>query len=178
MKIYTKTGDGGTTRQMTGRFVPKYDPQIAALGDLDELDSWLGVVAANATAEEKNWLVPVLTGLQRELYALQADISVPRHRTITEDHVHAQEAAIDRIMAAIPPINAFILPGGTPTAAGLQYARTVARRAERSVDALNDTQQAVGAPILHYINRLSDYLFALAREANWRAGQDEIRSKP
>ena len=176
MKIYTKTGDKGTTRQMTGQFVPKYDPQIMALGNLDELDSWLGYVAAIAPTDTA-WVVPTLQDLQRQLYELQADISVPRHDTIRESDVAALEQSIDKMMAAMPAIKAFILPGGTPVAAALQYARTIARRAERAVDELNDHGQSLPAPVLHYVNRLSDYFFALARYVNWRADREETLSK-
>lgn len=97
MKLYTKVGDHGATKQINGKKVPKYDPQIVALGDLDELDSWLGYVAAQAQATPGfDWLTEALEARQRELYELLADIAVPRHQTITEAHVKALEDAIDQ----------------------------------------------------------------------------------
>ena len=104
MKLYTKVGDHGATKQINGKKVPKYDPQIVALGELDELDSWLGYVAAQAQAMPGfNWLTEALETRQRELYELLADIAVPRHQTITEAHVKALEDAIDQMMAAASP---------------------------------------------------------------------------
>ncbi|TLF41916.1 cob(I)yrinic acid a,c-diamide adenosyltransferase [Lacticaseibacillus zeae] len=178
MKLYTKVGDHGATKQINGKKVPKYDPQIIALGDLDELDSWLGYVASQATATPGfDWLAQVLEDRQRELYELLADVAVPRHHTITEAHVKALEDAIDDMMAQVPRITAFVLPGGHPLAAALQYGRAVARRAERSLDLLAEEDKTVTAVVLQYSNRLSDYLFALARYVNFKAGVPEVKSK-
>lgn len=178
MKLYTKVGDHGATKQINGKKVPKYDPQIVALGELDELDSWLGYVAAQAQATPGfDWLTEALEARQRELYELLADIAVPRHQTITEAHVKALEDAIDQMMAAVPHITAFVLPGGHPLAAALQYGRTVARRAERSLDQLAAKDDTLSAVTLQYSNRLSDYLFALARYVNFKAGVAEVKSK-
>lgn len=176
LKIYTKVGDHGKTKQVTGKMVPKYDLQIEALGALDELDSWLGYVVSVLSPKSKE-LAPEIQTIQRNLYELQADITVKRHHNITFDDTKTLEAAIDEIMAKLPPIKAFILPGGNQAGASLQYARSLARRAERMVIELNDKQQPLNDEIFEYLNRLSDYLFALARYANYLEGYEEVKSK-
>lgn len=176
LKIYTKVGDHGKTKQVTGKMVPKYDLQIEALGALDELDSWLGYVVSVLSPKSKE-LAPEIQTVQRNLYELQADITVKRHHNITFDDTKKLEAAIDEIMAKLPPIKAFILPGGNQAGASLQYARSLARRAERMVIELNDKQQPLNDEIFEYLNRLSDYLFALARYANYLEGYEEVKSK-
>lgn len=176
MKIYTRVGDQGMTKQISGRMVPKTDAQIVALGDLDELESWLGNVVAimgnTHTAERQE-----LQDIQRKLYDLQADISVKRHQVMVPADTTRLETCIDQLTTEVPVLKAFILPGGTPTGAALQYARTVARRAERSVVRLNQ-EHPLEPAILTYLNRLSDFLFALARAMNWREGYQEVPSKP
>lgn len=176
LKIYTKVGDHGKTKQVTGKMVPKYDLQIEALGALDELDSWLGYVVSVLSPKSKK-LAPGIQTVQRNLYELQADITVKRHHNITFDDTKKLEAEIDQIMAKFPQIKAFILPGGNQAGASLQYARSLARRAERMVIELNDKQQPLNDEIFEYLNRLSDYLFALARYANFLEGYKEIKSK-
>ncbi|MDV7695273.1 ATP:cob(I)alamin adenosyltransferase [Pediococcus parvulus] len=174
MKLYTKRGDQGTTIQIKGGQIPKYDPQIKALGDIDELDSWLGVVCAHIDYDGyAKWLGNELLMLQTELYELLADIGVPRHQTITDAHVMRLEVKIDKWMGEVPPLKVFVLPGGNSVAAEIQYARTLARRAERSVDFLATQDESITASILRYTNRLSDYLFAMARYVNWQAGISE-----
>lgn len=176
LKIYTKVGDHGKTKQVTGKMVPKYDLQIEALGALDELDSWLGYVISVLSPKSAS-LAPTIQTIQRNLYELQADITVKRHHNITFDDTKKLEAEIDEIMAKLPAIKAFILPGGNQAGASFQYARALARRAERMVVELNDKQQPLNDEIFEYLNRLSDYLFALARYANYLEGYDEIKSK-
>ncbi|MCH4169954.1 MAG: cob(I)yrinic acid a,c-diamide adenosyltransferase [Lactobacillus sp.] len=174
MKIYTKVGDAGYTRQASGKMVPKFDPQIQALGDLDELETWLGNVLAQLSAPNAG-LAPELLQIQRNLYALQADINIKNSKRLDPQALPAMEARIDAITPTLPVIKAFILPGGQVTGANLQYARTLARRAERSVVALH-TQQTIDPGILKYLNRLSDYLFTLARYANYLDGYTDIRA--
>ncbi|AJA80065.1 ATP:cob(I)alamin adenosyltransferase [Levilactobacillus brevis] len=175
MKIYTRVGDQGMTKQISGKMVAKTDAQIVTLGDIDELQSYLGVVVASlqptqtAIAEE-------LSDIQRKLYELQADISVKRHQTIVPADTEWLEGKIDEYMAATPELKEFILPGGSAAGARLQYARTVARRAERSAVALN-TEQTLEPAIMTYLNRLSDYLFALARYVNHQDHYQEVPSK-
>ncbi|KRM86297.1 cob(I)yrinic acid a,c-diamide adenosyltransferase [Liquorilactobacillus vini] len=175
MKIYTKVGDQGQTKQASGKMVSKTDPQIVALGDLDQLQSWLGLVISWLSPACKE-LKPLLLKLQRKLYQLQAQISIKNYSTITATDTAELEKKIDQWMAAVPAIHEFILPGGKPTGAGLQYARTLARQAERAVVKLAEIQQLEPA-VLTYLNRLSDYLFAMARYANYLDGEPEITSK-
>lgn len=176
IKIYTKVGDQGYTKQVTGKMVPKYDLQIEALGDIDELDSYLGVVIANLSDQCQELLNP-LQDRQRDLYELESDIVVKRHEEITAAAVEFLEQQIDELNQKIPKTTHFILPGGSITATHLHYARTVARRAERAMAKLNDEQQELAPACLKYINRLSDYLFILARYANVLDGVEEVKSK-
>lgn len=175
IKIYTKVGDKGLTKQVTGKMVPKFDSQIEALGNVDELQSYLGVVIANLSAACKN-LSKELQDVQRDLYELQADIVVKHHQTIKPENVTKLERRIDELTPKIPYIPEFILPGGKITGANLQYARTVARRAERSLVKLS-TEQDLADADLEYMNRLSDYLFTLGRYANVLDGYTEVKSK-
>lgn len=175
IKIYTKVGDKGLTKQVTGKMVPKYDLQIEALGDVDELQSYLGVVIANLSKPCQK-LGAELQDIQRDLYELQADIVVKHHHTINEQTVSKLEKRIDELIPLIPYIPEFILPGGKTTGANLQYARTVARRAERSLVKLT-TEQEVADNDLEYMNRLSDYLFTLGRYANVLDDYTEVKSK-
>lgn len=176
IKIYTKVGDQGYTKQVTGKMVPKYDLQIEALGDIDELDSYIGVVIANLSDQCQELLNP-LQNRQRDLYELESDIVVKRHEEITAATVEFLEQQIDELNQKIPKTTHFILPGGSITATHLHYARTVARRAERAMAKLNDEQQELAPACLKYINRLSDYLFILARYANVLDGVEEVKSK-
>ncbi|ANZ59912.1 cobalamin adenosyltransferase [Secundilactobacillus paracollinoides] len=176
VKIYTKVGDQGYTKQVSGKMIPKYDLQIQALGAIDELDSWLGYVIATLSPKAEE-MKPELMDIQRNLYELQADIIVKRHHNITLELVAHFEEEIDKLNDKLPVIKAFILPGGTQTGSSLQYARALARKAERQTVELSNKQQELDAPILKYLNRLSDYLFILARYANFLEGYDENRSK-
>lgn len=173
MKIYTRVGDQGMTKQVSGKMVSKTDAQIVTLGDIDEFQSYLGVVVASLGAHPD--LVDELSEVQRKLYMLEADISVKRHQEITlADTTHLEER-VDYFMANTPELTEFILPGGSTAGAQLQYARTVARRAERSAVALN-LEQPLEPAILKYLNRLSDYLFAMARYVNHLDGYQEVPS--
>lgn len=176
LKIYTKVGDHGYTKQVSGKMVPKYDLQIESLGAIDELQSYLGVVIASLSqncAELKNELI----NRQRELYLLQADIVVARKHAITAKTVTQLEKRIDQIQDKFPKIPEFILPGGGITGAHLQYARTLARRTERIMVKYSNLEEPLDEACLKYINRLSDYLFTLARYANHLDGVNEIKSK-
>lgn len=177
IKIYTKVGDQGLTKQVSGKMVPKNDEQIVVLGDIDELQSYIGVVIANLSANCLQ-LKDELIELQRNLYLLEADIVVKRRNEINDDKVKTLEERIDQLVTKIPKISEFILPGGLVTGANLQYARTIARRAERSLVALSRSgKQDVSESNLKYINRLSDYLFTLARYANVLDNYADIKSK-
>jgi cob(I)alamin adenosyltransferase len=177
VKIYTRTGDKGETALIGGRRVPKHHRRVAAYGDVDELCALLGVVRAHSPGER---LDALLHELQRELFAIGAQLADPaaaigakRAKAAVEAaHVERLEQAIDERQAELPPLRAFILPGGSPLGAFLHLARTVCRRAERGVVALARTQR-VDPLVLAYLNRLSDLLFVLARHENRRAARPE-----
>ena len=178
MKIYTKTGDNGTTGLLGGTRVPKDHLRVAAYGDVDELNALLGLVKAEADGS----LARLLGQIQRDLFALGAQLADPTARvasrkakaTVGAAQTRRLERAIDRAEAGLPALTAFILPGGTSLGAHLHLARTVCRRAERAVITLNrDTP--LDPRLLEYVNRLSDLLFVLARAANHAAGQGEDR---
>lgn len=178
--IYTKTGDDGSTGLFGGQRVRKSEGRVEAYGTVDELNAVLGVARTySRTAEFDN----ILAGLQNQLFTLGADlatpdpadeqkgsISIPR---VTAAHVAPLEAAIDAWEAEMPALTQFILPGGSPLAASLHHARTVCRRAERSV-VLLASQEAVNPEVVRYLNRLSDALFVLARLANYRQGLSDV----
>jgi len=176
MKIYTKTGDGGETSLVDGSRVRKDHARVAAFGDVDELNAAIGVVSTLADTE----LGLHLDGVQRDLFAIGAQIADPRAQVASRKEKAALAAArivdlerdIDARQAEMPPLTAFILPGGTPLAASLHVARTVCRRAERSILGLGPSDP-VDPLILVYLNRLSDLLFVLARHANHVAGRPE-----
>ena len=178
MKVYTRTGDDGTTALFGGGRVAKSHPRIAAYGTVDEANAALGMARAalgdQGGAERADGL---LARLQEELFVLGGDLASPGETTypvprIEASHVEALEAEIDALTTDLPALKHFVLPGGTPAAAALHLGRTVARRAERLVvetAALDD----VSHEALHYLNRLSDLLFTLARWVNHAAGVDE-----
>ena len=172
-KVYTRTGDDGTTALGGGQRRPKDQIRIEAYGTVDELSSTLGVALALGV---QGHLRKVILRLQNDLFNLGSDLcileedkavrEVPR---VEERHVTYLEAEIDRLQEDLEPLSNFILPGGTPSAAMLQMARTVCRRAERLVVTLS-RQEKVGEWTVQYLNRLSDALFVMARWENSRAG--------
>jgi cob(I)alamin adenosyltransferase len=174
VKIYTRTGDQGQTSLFGGGRVAKDHLRVTAYGDVDELNAALGAVVACEPVELERAL---LESVQRDLFAIGGQLASPQPDKVAKalvkaelpaDRVPALEAAIDRADGELAPLSAFVLPGGTMKAALLHVARTVCRRAERSVVAL-DRDEGVADPILPYLNRLSDLLFTLARLANHRA---------
>jgi cob(I)alamin adenosyltransferase len=178
LKIYTRTGDQGETGLFGGGRVPKDDARVAAYGDVDELNSAIGVVRATEPA----LLDELLESIQRDLFAIGGHLATPdpaRVRAALEkaelsaDRVAELERAIDAADAELPPLKAFVLPGGTPKAAALHLARTVCRRAERSVVHLARTDE-VHPLFVVYLNRLSDFLFTAARLANHRGGAGDV----
>ncbi|HXK11545.1 MAG TPA: cob(I)yrinic acid a,c-diamide adenosyltransferase [Vicinamibacteria bacterium] len=176
MRIYTKTGDLGETGLLGGLRVPKDHPRVAAYGDVDETNAALGAVRAHAEEE----LARLLFSVQKDLFAIGARLADPTRRVaarrakaaVTAAHVRRLEGAIDARQKHLPPLRSFVLPGGAPVAALLHQARTVCRRAERTVVALA-READVDPRILVYLNRLSDLLFVLARAENHRAGLAE-----
>ncbi len=183
MKIYTRTGDRGTTALFGGDRVVKHHPRIAAYGTVDEANTFLGLARAYLHgAPGEDILAPMLERLQADLFVLGADLatpdgarpSVPR---IDPDHSARVEADIDRLEAALPPLKHFILPGGSPAGATLHVARTICRRAERLTVALAD-REPVNPDAVVFLNRLSDFLFVAARWINARQGKEETRWTP
>lgn len=175
MKIYTKTGDQGQTGLFGGPRVSKNHPRVVAYGDVDEVVSLLGLIRAHTDRSE--WL-ELLGEIQLELFLLSSELATPEDKKhkgerIEEEDVLRLEGEIDRCDASIPPLRSFILPGGSPMSAWLQYARSVCRRAERSVVLLAE-QHEVRPVVLRYLNRLSDVLFALGRYATHIDGVDEV----
>jgi cob(I)alamin adenosyltransferase len=178
MKIYTKTGDDGTTGLYGGGRVRKDDPRMEACGSVDELNAAIGLVrAARAPAEIERLLATV----QNRLFDLGAELGTGASRTtkptpaIEDSDVAELEAAIDRFDASLPTLKTFILPAGSHAAVALHLARTVCRRAERRVVALMAQSSGEVRPaIAVYLNRLSDLLFVLARAANAAAGEADV----
>ena len=175
-KVYTRTGDDGTTALGSRRRVAKDCPRVEAYGDVDELSSQLGVALAAGVGER---LETALRQIQNELFHLGADLSVPpedRPRMpvpqIEESHVLALEHLMDELSQDLEPLANFVLPGGSTAAAHLHVARAVCRRAERRLVSLA-RDEAVGAQPLRYLNRLSDALFVMARWVNRAAGVAE-----
>jgi cob(I)alamin adenosyltransferase len=179
MKIYTKTGDAGDTGLFGGGRVGKDHPRVEAYGDVDELNAVLGTVRAS---EQMPRIDEIIVRVQRDLFSIGALLATPNRDKMTEQLEKARvddarivelEHAIDDCERELDPLRSFILPGGTPKAAALHVARTVCRRAERRVVAL---QREIDVPelVVRYLNRLSDLLFMLARVANRRAGAGEV----
>jgi cob(I)alamin adenosyltransferase len=179
MKIYTRTGDTGETALFSGGRVSKDHPRTSAYGDVDELNSAIGVARAAPPAELFDEL---LDGIQRDLFAIGGRLATPDPEKVAKaiakavlppERVASFEQAMDDAEGELPSLRAFVLPGGTPKAAALHLARTVCRRAERSV--VKVAREADVPPeILVYLNRLSDLLFTLARLANHRAGVGDL----
>ena len=172
-KIYTKTGDDGTTGLVDGTRVPKDSARTAAIGDVDETNSAIGVAAVHADGE----MLGRLRMIQNDLFDLGADIATPdaplawEPLRIVSGQINRLEHEIDKMNEAMPPLTSFVLPGGTALAAALHVARTVARRAERSAIAAGRVEK-LSPPALVYLNRLSDWLFVASRFANNQAADD------
>ena len=169
--IITKTGDDGTTGLGDGSRIPKNSLRIQAIGDVDELNSQLGLLlTAPALPQDIDTL---LQQVQHRLFDLGAELSVPGYAALTDDHITALEQAVHQHNTNLPPLREFILPGGCAAAAQAHVCRSICRRAERSVVALNATEP-VSDTARHYLNRLSDCLFVVARLLNQRAGKSDI----
>ncbi len=205
-KIYTKTGDDGTTGLADGQRVRKDDLRVEAYGCVDEANSTIGLavlacedsvsksiplkagIASAGAAQDQTLrdIATLLSSIQHDLFDLGADLATPRKSDeqpgtrlrIVEDQVTRLERAIDKYNDELAPLNSFVLPGGTPAAAALHLARTTTRRAERVAVALHaERQSEINPEAVKYLNRLSDLLFVLSRVANnW--GKDDILWKP
>ncbi len=176
-KIYTKAGDSGTTRLATGQKVDKWHPRVTAYGSVDEVNAALGVAALEARGE----FASSIHRIQNDLFDLGADLATPdtgkelawEPLRIVKAQTERLETEIDAMNRDIPPLDSFVLPGGSRLAAQLHVARTICRRAERDIARLAaDEGETVSAASLSYINRLSDWLFVAARAANENGAKD------
>ena len=171
-KIYTRTGDSGTTGLGDGSRVPKDSARIEAIGTVDELNSSLGLLLSENVPDEVQTL---LVQIQHELFDLGGELSIPGHVAIGEQHVTRLETNLDAFNADLPSLKEFILPGGSRAAALAHIARTVCRRAERGLVALAQAEQLPAAAVpQRYLNRLSDLLFVLCRVLNRHANRDDV----
>lgn len=175
MKIYTRTGDDGTTGLLGANRVPKHDARVEAYGSVDELNATLGVARA---LDPKHALDTELATIQGLLFRVGAELAttdsamLQKLSRVADDHVEDLEKRIDRLEQDLPPLSNFILPGGSPLGAQLHFARTVCRRAERRVTSLAGREH-VEPRLVRFLNRLADLLFVMARAANHRAGVPE-----
>ncbi len=181
-KMYTRTGDDGTTALGTGERLPKHARRVAAYGTVDETNAAIGMAIVHLGEAD-----PVLKGrlvrIQNDMFDLGADLCVPERGAkpaheplrVTDAQVKRLEDEIDDMNGALKPLRSFVLPGGAPAAAALHVARTVCRRAERLVTELAEApDEPVSGPVLKYLNRLSDYLFVASRHVNGRGAGDVL----
>jgi cob(I)alamin adenosyltransferase len=177
MKIYTKTGDRGDTRLFDGTKVRKHHDRVDAYGDIDELNSFIGAAASFVTDAE---LATILADIQKDLFSVGAQLADPKFRErasgkfqLAPERTAVLEETIGRFETELPPLRQFILAGGGHAGALLHVARTVCRRAERRVVKLSEEVE-VSAGVIEYLNRLSDFLFVIARVVNYREGKQEV----
>jgi cob(I)alamin adenosyltransferase len=185
-KIYTRTGDDGTTALGSGERRKKYDLRVAAYGTLDEANAAIGIARLHTAAgasQEDLALDAALSRIQNDLFDVGADLTTPgkgkgpdgARLTVTAAQVAWLETEIDRLNAELQPLRSFVLPGGSAAAAYLHLARTICRRAERLIAELKDKPgESVGAEVLQYVNRLSDFLFVASRHANAKGAGDVL----
>jgi cob(I)alamin adenosyltransferase len=176
MKIYTKTGDRGDTRLFDGTAVRKNDERVEAYGDVDELNSFIGAAVAFVKDEG---LVRTLAEIQKDLFTVGAQLANPKFKDANEKfqlrraRIEDLEKGIDKFETELPVLRQFILAGGGPAGSLLHIARTVCRRAERRVVSLSEKVE-INPDVIEYLNRLSDFLFVIARVVNHREGKQEI----
>jgi cob(I)alamin adenosyltransferase len=180
-KIYTRTGDDGTTGLGAGERRKKYDLRVAAYGTIDETNAAIGVARLHTAGDAS--LDRTLERIQNDLFDVGADLCTPgtgkgpngARLTVTDNQVTWLESEIDRLNDELSPLRSFVLPGGSAAAAYLHLARTICRRAERLIAELKDEAgQSVGADVLKYVNRLSDYLFVASRYVNDKGARDVL----
>jgi cob(I)alamin adenosyltransferase len=169
-KITTRTGDAGETGLGDGSRVSKASPRVAALGEVDELNSAIGVLLAEELPADVR---AALHGVQHDLFDLGGELSIPGHTMVTDAQVERLERLLEGFNQNLPPLKEFILPGGTRAAALAHFARTVCRRAERALVALQREERVADAARI-YLNRLSDLLFVLGRVLNRTAGGSDV----
>jgi len=180
-KIYTRTGDDGSTGLGSGERRKKYDLRVAAYGTLDEANAAIGIARLHTAGDAT--LDAALSRIQNDLFDVGADLTTPgkgkgpggARLTVTQAQVAWLEDEIDRLNAELEPLKSFVLPGGSAAAAYLHLARTICRRAERLIAELKDRpDESVGAEVLQYVNRLSDFLFVAGRYANGKGARDVL----
>ncbi len=181
-RIYTRTGDDGSTALATGQRRPKYDLRVAAYGTTDETNACVGLARLHCAGEDER-VDAMLGRIQNDLFDLGAELASPdtgekpafEPLRIIQSQVDRLEAEIDELNATLGTLRSFVLPGGTPAATSLHLARTVSRRAERLMVELSQSPgESVAGPALKFINRLSDFLFVASRFLNARAGGDVL----
>ncbi|HKI75022.1 MAG TPA: cob(I)yrinic acid a,c-diamide adenosyltransferase [Pseudomonadales bacterium] len=174
-KIYTRTGDAGTTGLGDGNRTEKDDARIEAIGTVDELNSWLGLVieALTETGDTFSQLSAFLRTCQHRTFDLGGELSIPGYKIVTSDHVAAIEHELDRLNESLEPLTNFILPGGSRVVAEVHVARSICRRAERRVVTLS-READVNPEAMKFLNRLSDFLFVAARHIASVGGIDEV----
>jgi cob(I)alamin adenosyltransferase len=170
-KIYTRTGDDGTTGLAGGDRVAKHDIRIEAFGTVDETSSAIALVLAEPNVPDR--LRTMLLDVQNDLFEVGAELSMPEYKGVDGSSITALENALDELNADLPPLKEFVLPGGDRAAAACHLARTICRRAERRAFQLAETA-TVGPDVLRYLNRLSDLLFVASRCLARRDGNSEI----
>jgi cob(I)alamin adenosyltransferase len=180
-KIYTRTGDDGSTGLGSGERRKKYDLRVAAYGTLDEANAAIGIARLHTGSD--GVLDAALSRIQNDLFDVGADLCTPgkgkgpdgARLTVTQAQVDWLESEIDRLNDELAPLRSFVLPGGSPAAAYLHLARTICRRAERLIAELKDRpDESVGDEVLKYVNRLSDFLFVAGRYANGKGARDVL----
>ncbi|TJY64849.1 cob(I)yrinic acid a,c-diamide adenosyltransferase [Sinimarinibacterium sp. CAU 1509] len=169
-KIVTRTGDTGTSGLADGSRLPKWDLRFEAMGDVDELNSHLGVLLTLNLPQE---LATVLLDVQQRLFDIGGELAMPEYHAIREEHLATLDAALEQFNASLPPLKEFILPGGSPAAAQAHLARAVARRAERALWRTHENTPLQHTFSLRFLNRLSDLLFVMARVLGRSAGAAE-----
>ena len=169
-KIYTKTGDQGETGLGDGSRVEKFNPRIESLGNIDELNSIIGILLTEELPKDKKI---ILNKIQHDLFDIGGELSIPNHMNLNEKKISFLENALDEMNKDLPPLKEFILPGGSKASSYCHLARTVCRRVERNLFKLTETDK-VNEASLKYINRLSDVLFVLARFLNKINKLDDI----
>ena len=169
-KIYTRTGDEGSTGLGDGTRVPKTSPRVEAMGQVDELNSLIGLMMTEALPKE---IHQFLMAVQHTLFDLGGELSLPGHKLVSPEQVIAVENILDELNATLAPLEEFILPGGTRAAALCHVARSTCRRVERVLFSVDDGHTVSDAS-RQYINRLSDLLFVMARSLNHAAGEPDI----
>jgi cob(I)alamin adenosyltransferase len=177
-RIYTRTGDDGSTGLVGGERISKAAPRVDAYGDIDELNSWLGFVISVITAPELSKIPPILTLIQNELFDIGSELASAKQSDLSglplieQDRVTQLEKWIDEFSGDLPELRSFILPGGHQVTGALHIARTVCRRAERSMIRVH-AHEPIREVTVHYVNRLSDLLFSLCRYTSNKLGIEE-----